>query len=139
MMRRVRTLAAIAATMTALLAILTYADLTFDWESAVGLCDVPVTSAKPDPSGRLSAVVFEVNCGPIPPLNTHVSLVPNGRTFSRKRNVDFLVLDESHNLKIQWTGESTLDIRLPPLAKEFKRQTQVGHVIVTYTPALWGE
>ena len=139
MTRRGRTLAAIAATMAALLAILSYVDAIYDWESAVGLCQVPVTSVTPDPNGKFSAVVFEVYCGPIPPLNTHVSLVPNGRTFSRKRNVDFLVLDGSANLKIQWTGESTLDIRLPALATVFKRETQVGHVTVTYTPAVWGE
>jgi hypothetical protein len=136
MTRRARILAVIAATMAALLAILAYVDSAFDWESAVGLCHVPVTNATPDPSGKLAAVVFEVYCGPIPPLNTHVSLVPNGRRFSRKRNVDLLVLDGSHNLKIQWTGESTLDIRLPALAKVFKRETQVGHVTVTYTSAL---
>ncbi len=134
-MTRRRTLAT-AATMAALLAILSYVDSTYDWESAVGLCHVPVTSATPDPGGKLSAVVFEVYCAPIPPLNTHVSLVPNGRTFSRKRDVDFLVLDGSHNLKIEWTGEATLDIRLPALAKVFKRETQVGHVTVSYTPAL---
>jgi len=139
MTRRVRPLAATAATMAAVLAILSYVDSAYDWESVVGLCQVPVTSATPDPGGKLSAVVFEVYCGPIPPLNTHVSLVPNGRTFSRKRNVDFLVLDGSHNLKVQWMGESALDIRLPALAKVFKRETKVGHVTVTYTPALWGE
>jgi hypothetical protein len=122
--------------MVALLAILSYVDSAYDWESAVGLCQVPVTSVTPNPNGKLSAVVFEVYCGPIPPLNTHVSLVPNGRTFSRKRNVDFLVLGGSHNLKIQWTGESTLDIRLSAPAEVFKRETQVGHVTVTYTPAL---
>jgi len=139
MMPRVRTLAAVAATMVALLAILAYVDSTYDWESAVGLCQVPVTSVTPNPNGKFSAVVFEVYCGPIPPLNTQVSLVPNGRTFSRKRNVDFLVLDGSASLKIQWTGESTLDIRLPALATVSMRETQVGHVTVTYTPALWGE
>ena len=138
-MTRRTTLAAIAATMAALLAILSYVDAIYDWESAVGLCQVPVTGVTPDPNGKFSAVVFEVYCGPIAPLNTHVSLVPNGRTFSRKRNVDFLVLDGSANLKIQWTGESTLDIRLPALATVFKRETQVGHVTVTYTPAVWGE
>jgi len=120
MTRRGRTLAAIAATMAALLAILFYVDSTYDWESAVGLCHVPVTSATPDPSGKLSAVVFEVYCGPLPPANTHVSLVQNGRTFSRKRNV----------------GEASLNVGLPALAKVFKRETQVGHVTVTYTPVL---
>ncbi|WP_156435592.1 hypothetical protein [Bradyrhizobium lablabi] len=125
--------------MTALLVLLSYVDSAYDWENAVGLCQVPVKSVTPDPNGKLSAVVFEVYCGPIPPLNTHVSLVPNGRTFSRKRNVDFLVLDGSHDLKIQWAADSTLDIRLPALAKAFKRETRVGQVTVNYTPALWGE
>ena len=135
-MTRRRTLAATAATMAAVLAILSYVDSTYDWESAVGLCKVPVTSVTPDPSGKHSAVVFEVYCGPIPPLNTHVSLVPNGRTFSRKRDLAFLVLDGSHDLKLQWTAGSTLEIRLPALAKVFKRETQVGHVTVSYIPAL---
>jgi hypothetical protein len=120
--------------MAAVLAILSYVDSTYDWESAVGLCHVPVTSVPPDPTGKLSAVVFEVSCGPVPPSNTHVSLVPNGRTFSRKRDVDFLVLGGSGDLKVQWTGESTLEIGLPAQAKVFKRQTQVGHVTVNYPP-----
>jgi hypothetical protein len=122
--------------MAALLAILPYVDSAYDWERAVGLCHVPVTSATPDPSGKLSAVVFEVYCGPLPPANTPVSLVPNGRTFSRKRNVDFLVLDGSVDLKVQWIGESSLNVGLPALAKIFKRETQVGPVTVIYTPVL---
>jgi hypothetical protein len=129
-------LASLAAAAAALLAILTYVSSAFDWESAVGLCDVPVTSITPDPKGTLSAVVFEVYCGPIPPSNTRVSLVPNGRAFSRKRNVDFLVLDGSYHLPIQWTGESTLEIGLPAQAKVFKRETQVGNVTVNYRPIL---
>jgi hypothetical protein len=122
--------------MAALLAILFYVDSSYDWESAVGLCHVPVTSVTPDPSGKLSAVVFEVYCGPAPPSNTHVSLIPNGRTFSRKRDVDFLMLGGSYRLPIQWTGESTLEIGLPAQAKVFKRETQVGHVTVNYRPIL---
>jgi hypothetical protein len=136
MTRRGRRLAAIAATMASLLAILFHVDQAYDWESAVGLCRVPVTSVTPSPNGKLAAVVFEVYCGPVPPLNTHVSLVPGDRAFSRKRSVDFLVLGGSYNLEIQWQSESALDIRLPALAEVFKRETQVGQVTVTYTPAL---
>jgi hypothetical protein len=136
MRRSGRALAAIAATMAALLAILAYVDSVYDWETAVGICQVPVTSVTPNPNGKFSAVVFEVYCGPLPPANTHVALVPDGRTFSRKRDVDFLVLGGSGDLKVQWTGEATLEIRLPALAEVFKREAQVGHVTVTYTPAL---
>jgi hypothetical protein len=136
MRRSGRALAAIAATMAALLAILAYVDSVYDWETAVGICQVPVTSVTPNPNGKFSAVVFEVYCGPLPLANTHVALVPDGRTFSRKRDVDFLVLGGSGDLKVQWTGEATLEIRLPALAEVFKREAQVGHVTVTYTPAL---
>jgi len=133
---RGRALAAIAAPVAAALAILAYVDTVYDWETAVGLCQVPVTSVTPNSNGKFSAVVFEVYCGPLPPANTHVALVPDGRTFSRKRHVDFLVLAGSVDLKVQWTGESTLDIRLPAVAEVFKREAQVGHVTVTYIPAL---
>jgi hypothetical protein len=65
--------------MVALLAILPYVDSAYDWESAVGLCHVPVTSATPDPSGKLSAVVFEVYCGPLPPANAQSGPERHGR------------------------------------------------------------
>ena len=122
--------------MAALLAILLYVDSAYDWESAIGVCRIPVTSVTPSPNGRLSAVVFEVYCGPTPPLNTHVSLVPGDRAFSRKRNADFLVLGGSHNPETQWKGESALDIRLPALAEICKQETRSGQVTVTYTPSL---
>ena len=136
MTQRGRKLATIAATMAALLAILLYVDQAYDWESATGLCHVPVTSVTPNPSGKLSAVVFEVYCGAVPPSNTHVSLVPKGQTFSRKRSADLLILDGSYHLPIQWTEESTLEISLPALAKALKRETRIEHVTVNYRPIL---
>jgi hypothetical protein len=136
MTRKGRTLASLAAAVAALLATLAYVDSAFDWESVIGLCNVPVTSVTPDPNGTLSAVAFEVYCGPVPPSNTHVSLVPKGRRFSRKRSVDFLVLDGSYHLPIQWTEESTLEIGLPAQAKAFKRETRIEHVTVNYRPIL---
>ncbi len=126
----------VTVTIAALFAVGAYADSTFDWEEAIGLCRVPVTSTTPDPKGKWSAVVFEVYCGPVPPFNTHVSLVPNGKEFSRKRNPDFLVLGGSHKLAVQWTGESSLDVNLPATAKVFKNETSVGPVTINYRPVL---
>src|ERR1700755_2396717 len=104
-MPRIRRIAiASAAAMAALLAAGTYIDSVFDWEQAIGLCNVPVRSTTPDRNGKLSAVVFEVYCGPVPLDNTHVSLVPKDKVFSRKHNPDFLVLAGSHDLAVQWTG-----------------------------------
>jgi len=126
----------LAVTLAALFAAGTYVDSVFDWEEAIGLCNVPVRSTTPDPEGKLSAVVFEVYCGPIPPLNTHVSLFPAGKTFSRKRSADFLVLGGSYNLSIQWTGASSLDVGVPAMAKVYKNETRVGPVTVNYRPVL---
>ncbi|MEP6837974.1 MAG: hypothetical protein ABJA75_07970, partial [Bradyrhizobium sp.] len=93
--------------MTALVALLIVAgicvDSLFDWETAVGLCKVPVKSVTASPDGKQSAFVFEVYCGPLPPDNTHVSLVQANHAFSWKRDAGFLILGGSHDLKIQWT------------------------------------
>jgi hypothetical protein len=126
----------LAATIAALLAVWTYVDSVFDWEEAIGLCNVPVRSTTPDPKGKLVAVVFEVYCGPIPPFNTQLSLSPKDRAFSRKRNPAFLVLGGSYNLTVQWTGESSLAVSMPATAKVFKNETSVGPVTVNYSPVL---
>ena len=136
MTRRLRIAASLGATIAALLAVWTYVDSAFDWEGAIGLCNVPVRSATPDPKGKLSAVVFEVYCGPIPPFNTQVSLALKDKTFSRKRNPAFLVLGGSYNLTVQWTGESSLDVSIPATAKVLKNETRVGPVTVNYRPVL---
>ena len=136
MARLSRIAVALAVTIIALLAVGTYADSVFDWEETIGLCNVPVRSVVPNPKGKLSAVVFEVYCGPIPPFNTHVSLVPSGKVFSRKRNPDFLVLGGSYNLAVQWTGKSSLDVSVPATAKVFKNDTSAGPVTINYRPVL---
>jgi hypothetical protein len=122
--------------MAALLAAGTYIDSVFDWEQAIGLCNVPVRSTTPDSNGKLLAVVFEVYCGPIPPDNTHMSLAPKDKVFSRKRNPDFLVLAGSHDLAVQWTGEFALEVSMPATAKVFKNETSAGPVTITYRPVL---
>jgi hypothetical protein len=131
-----RILVLLAATIAALLAVCAYVDSVFDWEEAIGLCNVPVRSTTPDPKGKLSAVVFEVHCGPIPPLNTQVSLSLKDKAFSRKRNPAFLVLGGSFNLTVQWTGESSLAVSVPATAKVFKNEASVGPVTVNYSPVL---
>jgi hypothetical protein len=136
MLRMLRITLASVAAIAALLAAGTCIDSGFDWEQAIGLCNVPVRSTTSDPNGKLSAVVFEVYCGPMPPDNTHVSLVPKDKVFSRKRNPDFLVLAGSHDLAVQWTGELALEVSIPATARVFKNETSVGPVTVIYRPAL---
>ena len=111
-------------------------DSLFDWESAVGLCRVPVRSVTPSPDGKHSAVVFEVYCGPLPSDNTHVSVVSANQAFSWKRDPSFFVLGGSGGLKVQWTGTTSLEISVPAMAKVFKQEPRAGSVTVNYRPVL---
>ena len=136
MKRGMRIVAWLAATVALLAAVGICVDSVFDWESAVRLCKVPVRSVIPSPNGKQSVVVFEVYCGPVPPENTHASVVSADMAFSWKRNPSFLVLGGSYNLAVQWTGESSLQVNVPATAKVFKNEASVGQVTANYRPVL---
>jgi hypothetical protein len=111
-------------------------DSLFDWENAIGLCRVPVRSVTPSPDGKHSAVVFEVYCGPLPSDNTQVSVVPANQAFSWKRDPSFFVLGGSGDLKVQWTGRTSLEVSVPAMAKVLRREPRAGSVTVSYRPIL---
>jgi hypothetical protein len=113
-----------------------YADSVFDWETAVGLCKVPVRSITPSPDGKHSVVVYEVYCGPLPPDNTHVSVIPTSQVFSWKRDPDFLVVGGNSDLKVRWTGTTSLEVGIPAMTKAFKQEPRAGDVTVSYRPVL---
>jgi hypothetical protein len=111
-------------------------DSLFDWESSIGLCKVPVRSVTPSPDGKQSAVVFEVYCGPLPPDNTHVSIIAADRTFSWKHDPSFLVLGGSYALKVQWTDTTSLDVSVPAEATIIRQEPHAGIITVSYRPVL---
>jgi hypothetical protein len=111
-------------------------DSLFDWESSIGLCKVPVRSVTPSPDGKQSAVVFEVYCGPLPPDNTHVSVIAADRTFSWKHDPSFLVVGGSYNLRVDWTSPTSLNVNVPATAKVFQQERSVEGVTVSYIPVL---
>lgn len=136
MTRRFDKLVASAGAVLLFVAFSIYADSAFDWESAVGICSVPVKSVTPSLDGKLSVVIFEVYCGPLPSANTHASLVGTGQVFSRKRNPSFLILGGSYNLSVRWISESSLDIELPATAKLFRSEQKMEQIEVAYRYAL---
>jgi hypothetical protein len=132
-----RILGWIAASVALFIAAAISVDAWFDWESAIGLCKVPVRSVTQSPDGKQFAVVFEVYCGPLPPDNTHVSIVPANRSFSWKRDPGFLILAGSGGLEILWTEATSVEVRVPALAKVYKQEPRVGAVAVNYKPVLF--
>lgn len=136
MKRGLRILGWIAASIVLFVAAAISVDALFDWESATGLCRVPVRSVTQSPDRKQSAVVFEVYCGPLPPDNLHVSIVPTSRSFSWKHDPGFLILAGSGGLKVVWTDARTLEVSIPALAKVYKQEPRVGTVAVSYKPAL---
>jgi hypothetical protein len=125
-----------AASMAVLVVAGIFVDSSFDRESAVGLCNVPVRSVAPGPDARHSAVVFEVYCGPLPPDNTHISVVPANQAFSWKRDSSFFILGGTGGLKVQWTGTTSLEVSVPAMAKVFKQEPRTGSATASYRPVL---
>jgi len=85
-----------------------YADAAFS-----PLCGVTVHKIIPAPGGKLSAVVFDIDCGATTGFNTQVSIAPVGREFSPDRYPAFLRLDGRHDIALKWLGERALEVSTP--------------------------
>jgi hypothetical protein len=65
------------------------------------------------PAGDWIAIEFERGCGVGSPLNTQVSLIPQGLYFDPDRFPPFFVLNDRRKVSVRWTGDRALLIRFP--------------------------
>ena len=77
------------------------------------MCGTTVHQTVAAPDGKLSAVVFDIDCGATTGFNTQVSIAPVGREFSPDRYPAFLKLDGRHDIAIKWIGERALEVSTP--------------------------
>jgi hypothetical protein len=95
-------------------------------------CDVAVHKSIPAPDGKMSAVVFEKECGATVPFNTQVSVASADKPFSPQKNPAFLVLSGRHDLVINWSGEKRLEVTVPRGEQIFRNESRVEGVTVEY-------
>lgn len=94
-------------------------------------CGNEVLGTVPSPSGKLSAIVFNRNCGATTGFNTQVSIASSSDT-SPSGGGNALILDGTVPLDIVWSSDSSLSISGLGSAKVFKQQQSIHGVSISY-------
>lgn len=95
-------------------------------------CDLAVQDSIPSPSGKRSAVIYEMGCGATDSFNTQVSVAPSDRPFSPEQNPSFLSLHGQHALGVKWVGERVIEIGLPEGKKIYRNDPAVDDITIEY-------
>ncbi len=87
-------------------------------------CATTVIDQVASPSGKLKAVVFQIDCGATTDFNSHVAIVPSDRDVSQKDSLpkSFFVVDGNHGrapagkgggpeVRINWVSDTRLEIQ----------------------------
>jgi hypothetical protein len=95
--------------------------------------ELVVYSSTASPSGRLAAVIYEMEGGATAPFNTQVSIAPADRPFSPRKNPSFLSLHGQHDLAVRWVGERAIEVfGIPQDIAVYRKDPRVGDITVEY-------
>lgn len=112
---------------------------------SVGMCAQTIIEQVPSPSGQLSAVVFQIDCGATSGFNSHVAIVPGDAVVSSKSELpkSFFVIDTNHGqapegkehgpeVRLKWLSDEHLDIQHHKLARVIQAEATSDAVQVSY-------
>jgi hypothetical protein len=111
-----------------------------------GLCDITVIEEIISPSGKLKAVVFQIDCGATTGFNTQISIVPTETEITQKSNLpqSFFVADGNHRqapagkgdgpeLRIHWENDENLEVQYHSNAHLIRAERKFKEIAVYYT------
>ncbi len=111
-----------------------------------GMCETTIIEEVVSPSGKLKAVVFQIDCGATTDFNSHISIVPADIDASQKNNLphSFFVADGNHGnapagkgggpeVRIFWKTDDHLDVQYHSNARLFRSETKSKGIIISYT------
>jgi len=99
------------------------------------------TVASPD--ARLTAIIFERDCGATTGASTQISVLPSGQPAVGGGNV--FIADTDHGaapagegggpaVRVRWVGRDTLEVRYHPRARRFAPQSRPEGITVRLVP-----
>jgi len=110
------------------------------------MCATTVIDQLPSPSGKLKAVVFQIDCGATTGFNSHVSIVPADTDTSKKNSLpqSFFAVDGNHGqapagkgggpeVLISWKGDDHLEIQHHNLVRVIRTESKSKGVAIDYT------
>ena len=99
--------------------------------SSCSTCGNEVAQTIASPSGHLTAMVFNRNCGATTGFNTQVSIISGLDTLPNDGG-NVLILDGTVPLRVHWQSDSALQLAGVGSAKIFKQAKVVAGVSVSY-------
>lgn len=111
------------------------------------MCAESMIDQFPSPSGKLKAVVFQIDCGATTSFNSHVSIVPADTDTSKKDSLpqSFFVADGNRGqaptgkgggpeVRVTWRDDGHLEIQHHHLAHLIRAELKSEGVTIDYTP-----
>jgi hypothetical protein len=110
------------------------------------MCATTVIEQFPSPSGKLKAVVFQIDCGATTGFNSHVAIVTADTDTSKKDSLpqSFFAADGNQGhapagkgggpeVRISWKDDSHLEIQHHGLVRLIRAEQKFNGVTIDYT------
>ncbi|GAB3357897.1 hypothetical protein GCM10027395_00010 [Giesbergeria sinuosa] len=110
-----------------------------------GMCATTVIDQAASPSGKIKAVVFQIDCGATTDFNSQVAIVPGNKKISEKdalpksffaANSDYGKAPEGKahgpELRLNWLSDSNLEIQYHEFARIIRAEKSSKGVAVDY-------
>ncbi|MBF5093950.1 hypothetical protein F1643_05090 [Azospirillum sp. INR13] len=102
------------------------------------LCEVEEFSKTPSPNGKMSVVIYSIDCGAATKFNRRASLAPANRDFDPKIGKQFLHVRGEHDFHVRWIDAATVEITASDAAAAFgegnivQRESAMDGVAISY-------
>jgi len=109
------------------------------------MCATTVIDQVASPSGKLKAVVFQIDCGATSGFNSQIAIVPGNKAISERGALpkSFFAADGDHGrapdgkehgpeLRLNWLSDSSLEVKHHELARIIRAEKSSKGVAVDY-------
>ena len=95
-------------------------------------CITEIHQTIPSPSGRLSAFVYEIDCGATTGFNRQVGFAASEWWFWFWQRPSFFSVHGQHDLSVRWTSEQSLEIVVPRNEVVYQQELAVDGIAIGY-------
>ncbi|HYF88124.1 DUF5412 family protein [Azospirillum sp.] len=102
------------------------------------MCRVDNLGETPSPDGKVSVVIYSVDCGATTGFNTRATFAPANRKFDPDGSKQFLYVRGQHDLHVRWIDAATVEITASNAAEAFgegnvvQRESSMDGVAISY-------
>lgn len=114
-----------------------------------GLCAETVIAEIPSPSGKMKALIYQIDCGATSDFNTHVSVMPHDSSLAQESKRffgggSFFLADGNHGkapagpgggpeVRLRWVSDGEIEIQHHDLARVIRKNASADGVTIKYS------